>query len=90
MVPDLDKVVALAYHATDAPLTLSENLGLRLLQHHQIDDNLETETGTIFLEILQMRVKIYRIYQVEHGNALTSFLAKCCIVSHSVNNDTFI
>ena len=48
MIPDLDKMVALAYHATDAPLTLSENLGLRLLQHYGIDDNLQTTTGMYF------------------------------------------
>lgn len=61
MVPDLDKVVALAYHATDAPLTLSENLGLRLLQHHQTDDNLETETGKISGNIIKESYN-YQIY----------------------------
>ena len=45
MVPDVDKVVALAYHATEAPLTLSENLGQRLLQHYEVDNIIEEETG---------------------------------------------
>ena len=46
MVPDVDKVVALAYHATEAPLTLSENLGLRLLQHQEVYNTPEEDEET--------------------------------------------
>ena len=57
MVPDLDKMVAQAYHATDAPPTLSENLGLRLLQHYGIDTSETTGMSFIMLN-LQLKLQL--------------------------------
>lgn len=60
MIPDIDKVVASALHATDAPLTLSENLGLRLVQNYRTPQKETSDGELLYISSSFCREKFYR------------------------------
>lgn len=65
MIPDIDKMVALAHHASDAPPspTQSESLGLRLnVQHQQHGIIFQAEDTTT----AQGKFLVYSIWQCSY------------------------